>query len=701
MSHERLSGPVFVLLSLGLAAAPAAAQGPTGVDLNDLNEMAIKEAVKKVAPSVVQIQTQGGADMVVTGPKGPAFRKALGPTTGLIVSPDGYVVSSAFNFVNNPTTIVVGVAGRKEPFLAKRVATDRSRLLTLLKIEAKGLPVPEAAPKQDIRVGQWAIALGRTLDVNKDNPPSVSVGVISAVGRIWGKAVQTDAKVSPANYGGPLVDVRGRVQGILVPASPQSEGETAGYEWYDSGIGFAVPLADVLAVLPKLKQGKDLHKGLLGVRLKTPNIYSTKPVVGEVTPNSAAAKAGLKPGDVLTEIDGHPVERMAQILHVLGPKYEGEAIALKYLRGGKEINVPRLELVGALSAYTHSFLGILPLRDDPKLGVAIRYVFPKSPADAAGLKPGDRIVKYGKGPVLVSFKGLKRGRAEFLEFLNAVRPGEEVKLEIVRKAGGKAQGLTVALGSLTGPGKDGTDTVPAKLPAEASAGKALDPLERGPGKAKAPKAEAPKKEETGLLQRKTPDGRTFWVYVDEDYDPNIAHALVVWLHPPREGGKEKVEALTDAWEKACRDNHIILVCPQTDNEAGWVPGDLNLVLDAARHVLSDYTIDRQRVVAHGMGVGGQMALYLGFHDRELIRGVATTGAVVTQAKDNLAAQRLAFYLVAGGRDPLVKAIAESKTKLTERGFPVVYRQIADMGRQYLDERTLDELVRWIDALDKM
>jgi serine protease Do len=692
----------LALAVLGFLVPVALGQGPGGTDLNDLTEKAIKEAVKKAAPSVVQIQTQGGSDLVVTGPKGPAFRKAMGPTTGVIVSPDGYVVSSAFNFINNPTTIVVGIAGHKEPFLAKRIATDRSRMLTLLKIDASGLPVPQAAPRKELRVGQWAIALGRTLDTNRDNPPSVSIGILSALERVWGKAVQTDAKVSPLNYGGPLVDVQGRVQGILIPASPQGEGETAGYEWYDSGIGFAVPMEDVLAILPRLKEGKDLHKGLLGVRLKSPDIYSTAPVIGEVTPGSAAAKAGLKPGDVLTEIDGHAVVRMAQILQLLGPKYEGDAISLKYRRGGKEISVPRLELVGALSAYTAPFLGILPLRDDPKLGVELRYVFAKSPAEKAGLKAGDRIVKYGKGTVLVPFKGQKRGRVELLDFLNLARPGEEIKLEVARKAGGKVQTLAVTLVDFPGTGKD-DDQVPARLPEPASQGKALEPFEPGPGQPKPPKMAAPAgKAETGLVKRKAAaEGRTFWIYADEDYDPNIAHALVVWLHPPRQHKKEDFEKLTEAWTDYCAKNHIILLCPETTSEAGWNPGDAAFVQGAIREVLGNYTIDRQRIVTHGMGVSGQMALYLGFHARDLVRGVATTGAMVTQVKDNLGSQRLAFYLAAGGRDPLVKAIAQSKAKLTDRGFPVLYHEFPDMGRQYLEDRQLGELVRWIDELDRL
>ena len=91
-------------------------------------------------------------------------------------------------------------------------------------------------------VGQWTIAVGRTFNQKE---PNISVGVLSATNRIWSTAIQTDAKISPANYGGPLIDSRGRVLGVLVPLSPQKQGgEIAGAEWYDSGIGFAVPLVD-------------------------------------------------------------------------------------------------------------------------------------------------------------------------------------------------------------------------------------------------------------------------------------------------------------------------------------------------------------------------------------------------------------------------------------------------------------------------
>ena len=185
-----------------------------------------------------------------------------GPTTGLVVDPAGYIVSSAFNFVNKPTSILVRLAdGVRKP--AKLVATDHSRMLVLLKIDADkaAAGVRNACRSNEMRVGQWAIAVGRTFDSDR---PNMAVGILSALDRVWGKAIQTDAAVSPNNYGGPLVDIRGRVLGVLVPLSPEAADEMAGVEWYDSGIGFAIPMEHMQQVLPRLKKGEDLYPGLAG-----------------------------------------------------------------------------------------------------------------------------------------------------------------------------------------------------------------------------------------------------------------------------------------------------------------------------------------------------------------------------------------------------------------------------------------------------
>src|SRR5260370_11640117 len=108
--------------------------------------------------------------------------------------------------------------------------------------------------------------------------------------------------MSPIRDGCALIDIKGHVQGILVAASPQGEDVTAGYEWYDSGIGFAIPMEDVLAVLPRMKEGKDLQKGILGVGMKSQDIYSVAPEIGVIAKGSPAEKAGLTVGDVIIEL---------------------------------------------------------------------------------------------------------------------------------------------------------------------------------------------------------------------------------------------------------------------------------------------------------------------------------------------------------------------------------------------------------------
>src|SRR5262245_7496388 len=169
----------FVLL----LAAPALAQ----VDLQEQEEAAIRAAVEKVAPSVVKIETIGGLERVGK------LLVGTGPTTGLAVGEDGYVVSSAFNFVQQPSSILVTLPGGKRA-AAKIVARDHSRMLVLRKVNTtEKLVVPAAVPTSEMIVGQWAIAVGRTYEQPE---PNMSVGVLSAKGRIFSKAIQADAKIS-------------------------------------------------------------------------------------------------------------------------------------------------------------------------------------------------------------------------------------------------------------------------------------------------------------------------------------------------------------------------------------------------------------------------------------------------------------------------------------------------------------------------
>jgi S1-C subfamily serine protease/predicted esterase len=695
----RQSWFLLALASAGLIFGSAA----RAEDLDELQEKAIKSAVHKVAPHVVQIETSGGTDIISQGPRGGVIRKGAGATSGLIVGADGWIVTSAFNFANKPTDIIVSVPGQKERFVAKIIATDHSRSLTLLKIEAKGLPVPTATPKAEIKIGHSALALGRTLAGGVEQPPSVSVGIISAIGRIWGKALQTDAKVSPVNYGGPLVDLQGRVQGVLVPLSPGAEGETAGLEWYDSGIGFAIPLEDINNVLERLKLGKDLKKGLLGIQVQSPDIYGVPPTIGTILPDSPAARAGLKQGDVIIEIDGHPVNNQAQVLNQLGAHYEGDKVNVKVRRGKEEMTFSNVMLTGTVNAYKQAFLGILPMRDDPEASVEVRYVYPGSPADKAGIKAGDRIVKFGVGAA--ALQALTGGRDNLLTIVGAQPPTTEMKFEVLHKADNKTETVTVKLAEMP-------EDVPDKLPTPATLGKALEPRKAAGTPAPAKKDEEKKDEkkddkkdekkfETGLLKR-TNDSKDheYWVYVPKNYDPNISHSLVVWLHPVGKGKEKDFQDFTDGWSDFCEEDHIIMLCPKAENDTGWIPAEADFIQEAARKLLGQYTIDKRRVVAHGMGMGGQAALYMGFHNRDLIRAVAATGAVLNgQAKEKIAAQPLSFFIHVGGKDPLAKAVGETRTKVMEQKYPVVFIEAAEKGHQYLDAEAFDKMIRWIDSLD--
>jgi serine protease Do len=534
------------------------------------------------------------------------------------------------------------------------------------------------------------------------------------------------------------VDIAGRVQGIIIPASPTGDDVTAGFEWYDSGIGFAIPMEDVIALVPRLKKGKDLEKAVLGVQMKGLDKFGAAPEITAVAPGSAAEIAGLKAGDVVTEIDGKPVVNQAQLLHRLGPKYVGDNISLKVRRGKEEIAVAKLDLIALVSqAYQHPFLGILPIRDDPKLGVEIRYVYPDSPAEAAGLKAGDRIVRYttkkdapppeldkdinnkkqkgkkaAKDKVVAQFNGDRRGYEELADFLNLLTPGTEITLGVIGKDGTAKNDAVVKLAAMPGssPGKD--DILPDQLPEVASAKKALDALERNTpikqppvppqGKGAGGEAAQNQKPETGFLRRTSTAGdRKYWLYVPSDYNPQISYALVVWLHLPGSFSDDDNDKVTDRWEDFCKENHIILAGPITEQEGGWTPSDTDLVLEAVRDATTHYTIDKNRIVAHGAGNGGQMAFNLAFRAREVFRGAATLGAVMTEPLENVPEQRVAFYVAAGDRDPVIKAIAETRQKLVNNRFPVLYRVFLNRGREYLDDRAFVEMVRWIDALDRM
>ena len=283
-----------------------------------------------------------------------------------------------------------------------------------------------------MRVGQWCVAVGRTFEESR---PNMAVGILGAVGRVWGKALQTDAPASPNNYGGPLVDIRGRVMGLLVPLSPQSAEEIAGIEWYDSGIGFAVPLEAIQKVLPKLRKGEDLYSGVAGVFMQSKNLYTGDTVIASCRPNSPAAKAEFKGGDRIVEIGGRKVTRSAEVKQEISRHYAGDKVHFVVLRGDKRIEAD-LELSSKLEPFQFGFLGILPLRSGDDAGVTVRYVYPGSPAAGAKIEAGDVMTRAAGDEV--------EDAEELRTAISAFEPGMSFELEVRHKDQTRKVNLKVA-----------------------------------------------------------------------------------------------------------------------------------------------------------------------------------------------------------------------------------------------------------------
>ena len=319
-----------------LDAVDSAVSGLSQAELMEamtLTSRAFRSATNRVTPSLVTIESYGGVS-AVQGRIGGIRKQGEGNTTGIVISSDGYILTSTFNFIQRPPVISV-ILGDGERHFAKLVGRDDTRKICLLKIDGPtDLPVPEMVDESKIKVGQWAISLGVGYG---DTSPAMSTGIISAKNRIGGRAIQTDANISPANYGGPLVDIEGRVLGICVPMNPQSQAVGAGVEWYDSGIGFAVPLADAEKLLDRLKAGEYIRPAFIGIQ-SGPNPLGDGILINKVNPNSPASRLEFEEGDILLSINDNRVNDMLRLKQLINRFEAGETIRITVKRKstGKE-----------------------------------------------------------------------------------------------------------------------------------------------------------------------------------------------------------------------------------------------------------------------------------------------------------------------------------------------------------------------------
>lgn len=646
---------VCVLLAIALAR-PAIGQD----DLPLLEEQAIKAAAARVEPSVVRIESIGSVDQVGDLQVGTA------PTTGLILTADGYIVASEFSFAEEPESILVTIPG-KSRVKATFVAKDSSRKLVLLKVQAsEPLPVPEMAPAGEIRVGQWAIAIGRAYD---DERANISVGVISAVGRIWSKAIQTDAKISPINYGGPLIDISGRVFGVLTSLGPDMM-QGGGSELYDAGIGFAVPLDHIQSILPRWQNG-DLKSGILGISLKGADQFSKPAEIAAARVGSPAFKAGLRVGDTVVEVGGKTVARQADFKHQIGPLYAGDKIRVIALRGEKKVRVEaEVELTDKLAPYEFPFIGVLPRRPiagKPE-GLFVRFVYPDSPAAAAGIEPGDEVTK---------FAGVKlNSPAKLREKLSESVPQDAVQVEIRR--GSETLKRTLVLGRLPGVT---VEALPAAYDGDRPAAK--DEVKRGIVPIKI--AEFPNEA---------------FAYVPESYRAEIPHGVVVWFSSPADWKQDEIVA---RWKPLCEQLDLILVAPKPLEKSEWRPSEAKFARRALDEVTKSYEIDSSRIVTHGHEAGGVLAYVLAFASPDVIRGVAVVDAplpATLSPPETNPIQRLCIWSAQAAKGKSGSRISAGLKKLAAVKYPIVEIETGDSPR-YLTTSELGKLGRWIDSLDSL
>ncbi len=622
-------------------------------DLEEDEVAAWRAAVEQVAPSVVRI------DVISSGDTSNQ-QNQRGSTTGLIATADGLILTSDWLFGSATASVLVTLPDGAR-LAAQVLGRDHTRSLVALHIAAgRALAVPQPAIESEIRVGQWAVAVGNTF---ADAPLHRSIGIVSALDRLWGRALQTDAKVSPHNYGGPLVDVRGRVLGLLVPLAPDGVPSS---QHYDSGVGFAVPWEHVLHVAPRLAAGEDLLPGLAGLTLASDdNLDSVTGLVG-VRLGSPAAKAGLQPDDIITHVDGEETARVAQLLRQLNGRYAGESVAVRYRRG-VDSRQTRLEFVAKVPTYTAPWLGCWPGRALEGAGVPIARLAAGAPADRAGLQADDTITVCD-GQAIGDVPALERALAGHL-------PGEKVAVTFRRGQQENTLDLTLEPFPL--------QSTPAAANAAAPAIDNHPPTAMVEIELAGPK---------GPVHLRWPPQAT----------PDIAPGLIVWLSDGSTGPVLTARSAA-ACDQACLRHNWALLALGPAQAGVWRKPDFAHLQQVLVSVLASRPFDRRRLVVVGDGAGRAPAVALAMPGHVLatmFRGlVVWRGAPPRQLAESNPARRM---LVAVAPEESPVRVSEQRDRLEalrEQGYPVV--QFPAAGATDSSAELLVAWDAWLAAIDAL
>lgn len=436
----------FTLWALGAVPCPGlvspAKAEAGGVKLLEELQAVITDLAERVQPAVVNVlPIQGNAR-----PKGlPRERlpNTPGSGSGVIIDPGGHILTN--NHVVGDATEVEVRLSDKSKFTAQVIGKDPDTDLAVLKVTtSRPLPSAKLGDSGTVRVGQWVLAVGNPFGLDR----TVTLGVVSGIGREnmnlsrYENFIQTDASINPGNSGGPLFNLHGEVIGI----------NTAIIN-FAQGIGFAIPSNMAKQVADQLISRGKVIRGWLGVGIQplTPElahkfgVSETEGVlVNEVFENDPAANAGIQPGDIITKVNGKPVDTPNMLSRLIAGIEPGVNASVEVLRDGK-----RHTLSVALTERREGpvVASLPPSRPDVKLGidvqdltaelaekfklkdtkgVLIAKVDQGSIAQAEGLREGDLIKEVNRADVL-SVK-------EFSEAVGQVKPGETILLRVVRES---------------------------------------------------------------------------------------------------------------------------------------------------------------------------------------------------------------------------------------------------------------------------
>jgi serine protease Do len=334
--------------------------------------------------------------------------------SGFIISSDGYIFTNN-HVVEKADKIIVKLSDGRQ-FDAKVVGKDAKTDIALIRIKAGDrLPVAEIGDSDKVRVGDWVIAIGNPFGLEQ----TVTAGIVSAKGRVIGAGpydnfIQTDASINPGNSGGPLFSMDGKVIGINTAIVAQAQ-----------GIGFAIPINMAKAILPELKSKGRVTRAWMGISVQDISEDMAKvlklksregAIVTETFRDDPADRAGIKPGDVITEINGKKVKDSHELLLTIASLPVGEKITVKVVREGKEMTfyvtvAERKEEkeLAATKEGTKDRFGLVVQDITPEMarylglkkkqGVIVVAVEEGSPAEEVGIQPQDVILQVNRVPI--------------------------------------------------------------------------------------------------------------------------------------------------------------------------------------------------------------------------------------------------------------------------------------------------------------